>query len=64
LASAFNPRTEEQGAAEYATKIGLEAENLRTGDPKLLSHMVRQELEQAEGKPDRLLLRRGHWQRD
>src|SRR5262245_3844895 len=30
LAQAFNPRTEDEGAAEYATKITNEAEKLRT----------------------------------
>src|SRR5262249_22493938 len=31
LAAAFNPRTESEGAAEYATKITKEADDLRTG---------------------------------
>ena len=61
LAVAFNPRTDE-GAAEYATKITNEADKLGTGDPELLSHMIRQELEQAEGKPDRLLLYIDQWE--
>jgi TPR repeat protein/energy-coupling factor transporter ATP-binding protein EcfA2 len=62
LAAAFNPRTDEEGAAEYATKITGEAEKLRTGDPELLSHMVRGELDRAEGKPDRLLLYIDQWE--
>jgi Novel STAND NTPase 1/TIR domain len=61
LAQAFNPRTGE-GAAEYATKITNEADKLGTGDPELLSHMIRQELDQAEGKPDRLLLYIDQWE--
>jgi hypothetical protein len=44
LAAAFNPRADGQGAADYATKITNEADKLRTGDPELLSHMIRQEL--------------------
>ena len=62
LAAAFNPRADDEGAAEYATKITNEAEKLRTGDPELLSHMIRQELERAEGKPDRLLLYIDQWE--
>jgi energy-coupling factor transporter ATP-binding protein EcfA2 len=61
LAAAFNPRTDE-GAAEYATKITNETDKLETGDPELLSHMIRQELDQAEGKPDRLLLYIDQWE--
>jgi hypothetical protein len=52
LAAAFNPRADDEGAAEYATKITTEADQLRTGDPELLSHMIRQELDRAEGKPN------------
>jgi WD40 repeat protein len=62
LAAAFNPRADGEGAAEYATKITNEADQLRTGDPDLLSHMIRQELDQAEGKPDRLLLYIDQWE--
>ena len=62
LAVAFNPRADNEGAAEYATKITNEADKLRTGDPELLSHMIRQELDQAEGKPDRLLLYIDQWE--
>jgi WD40 repeat protein len=62
LAATFNPRTETEGAAEYATKITNEADQLRTGDPELLSHMIRQVLDQAEGKPDRLLLYIDQWE--
>ena len=62
LAAAFNPRAEDEGAAEYAAKIGNEADKLRTGDPELLSHMIREELDQAEGKPDRLLLYIDQWE--
>src|SRR5262245_3324740 len=61
LAAAFNPRIEE-GAAEYATKITDEADKLRTGYPQLLSHMISQKLDQAEGKPDRLLLYIDQWE--
>jgi hypothetical protein len=46
----------------YAAKIDSEAEKLRTGDPDLLAHMIRQELEQTEGKPDRLLLYIDQWE--
>ena len=62
LAAAFNPRTDEVGAAEYATKITTEAEKLSSGDPELLSHMIREELDRAEGKPDRLLLYIDQWE--
>src|SRR5262249_52787011 len=48
LAAAFNPRADGEGAAEYVTKITNEADKLRTGDPELLSHMIREELGQAE----------------
>ena len=62
LAAAFNPRADDEGAAEYATKITNEADKLRTGDPELLSHMIREELDRAEGKPDRLLLYIDQWE--
>jgi energy-coupling factor transporter ATP-binding protein EcfA2 len=62
LAAAFNPREDGEGAAEYATKITNEADKLRTGDPELLSHMIREELGQAEGKPGRLLLYIDQWE--
>ena len=62
LGAAFNPRTDDEGAAEYAKKITKEADELRTGDPELLSHMIREELDQAEGKPDRLLLYIDQWE--
>ena len=62
LAAAFNPRADDEGAAEYATKITTEADKLRTGDPELLSHMIREELDRAEGKPDRLLLYIDQWE--
>ena len=62
LAAAFNPRADDEGAAEYATKITTEAEQLRTGDLELLSHMIREELDRAEGKPDRLLLYIDQWE--
>jgi WD40 repeat protein len=62
LAAAFNPRTETEGAAAYADKIGTEADKLRTGDPNLLSHMIREELDDAEGMPERLLLYIDQWE--
>ena len=62
LAAAFNPRADDEGAAEYAAKITTEADQLRTGDPELLSHMIREELDRAEGKPDRLLLYIDQWE--
>jgi TPR repeat protein len=62
LAAAFNPRADDEGAAEYQTKITREADNLRTGDPELLSHMIRDELNRAQGKPDRLLLYIDQWE--
>jgi energy-coupling factor transporter ATP-binding protein EcfA2 len=62
LAAAFNPRSEEEGAAEYAKRITKEADELRTGAPELLSYMIREELGQAEGKPDRLLLYIDQWE--
>jgi hypothetical protein len=48
LAAAFNPRAEDEGAAEYAKKITNEANELKTGDPGLLSHMIRQELDRRK----------------
>jgi tetratricopeptide (TPR) repeat protein len=62
LAAAFNPRAENEGAAEYAQKIINEANRLRTGHPELLCHMIREELDRAEGKPDRLLLYIDQWE--
>jgi energy-coupling factor transporter ATP-binding protein EcfA2 len=62
LAAAFNPRAADEGAAEYAAKITKESDELRTDDLELLSHMIRQELDQAEGKPDRLLLYIDQWE--
>ena len=62
LAAAFNPKADDEGSAKYAAKIGEEAEQLRTGDPELLSHMIRQELDRSEGKPDRLLLYIDQWE--
>jgi Novel STAND NTPase 1/TIR domain len=62
LAQAFNPRADDEGAAEYATKITNEAEKLRTGEPELLSHMIREQLDRGEGKPDRLLLYVDQWE--
>jgi WD40 repeat protein len=62
LAAAFNPRTETEGAAAYADKIGTEAEKLRTGDLSLLSHMIREELYESQGMPDRLLLYIDQWE--
>jgi hypothetical protein len=61
LAAAFNPRAEDEGAAKYAKRITKEAGELRTGDPELLSHMIREELGHAEGK-DRLLLYIDQWE--
>jgi tetratricopeptide (TPR) repeat protein len=62
LAAAFNPCGDNEGAAEYAKRITKEADELRTGDPELLSHMTREQLDQAEGKPDRLLLYVDQWE--
>jgi WD40 repeat protein len=62
LAAAFNPRADNEGAAEYAQKVTNEANALKTGDPELLSHMIREELDRAEGKPDRLLLYIDQWE--
>lgn len=62
LAAAFNPRGADEGAAEYASKISSEADSLRTGNTDLLAHMIRQELDRAEGKPDRLLLYIDQWE--
>jgi energy-coupling factor transporter ATP-binding protein EcfA2 len=62
LAAAFNPHAEKEGSAAYAKKITNEADELRAGDPELLSHMIRQELDEAEGKPDRLLLYIDQWE--
>jgi energy-coupling factor transporter ATP-binding protein EcfA2/predicted nucleotide-binding protein len=62
LAATFNPRATDEGAAEYATKITKEVDTLRAGDPELVSHMIREELDRAEGKPDRLLLYIDQWE--
>jgi TPR repeat protein/energy-coupling factor transporter ATP-binding protein EcfA2 len=62
LAAAFNPRKDDEGAAEYATKITNEADRLKAADPELLSHMICEELDRAEGKPDRLLLYIDQWE--
>jgi WD40 repeat protein/energy-coupling factor transporter ATP-binding protein EcfA2 len=62
LAAAFNPRANDEGSAEYETKITNEADQLMAGDPDLLSHMISRSLDQAEGKPDRLLLYIDQWE--
>jgi hypothetical protein len=62
LAAAFNPRADGQYAAEYEDKISSEADKLRSGDPDLLSHMIRGELDRSEGRPDRLLLYVDQWE--
>jgi KaiC/GvpD/RAD55 family RecA-like ATPase len=62
LAAAFNPKADGEAAAEYADKITKEAERLRSDDPDLLSHMIREELDRSEGKPDRLLLYIDQWE--
>jgi energy-coupling factor transporter ATP-binding protein EcfA2 len=62
LAAAFNTQAEDEGSAKYAAKIGADAEQLRTGDPELLSRMIRRELGRAEGQPDRLLLYIDQWE--
>jgi hypothetical protein len=62
LAAAFNPRADDEGAAAYADRISREAEVLRGGDPKLLSHIIAAHLEQTEGKPDRLLFYVDQWE--
>jgi len=62
LAAAFNPRADNEGAAEYETKITNEADKLRTGDLELLLYIIRRWLDQAEGKPDRLLLYIDQWE--
>ena len=51
-----------RGSAEYADKIRQRSGQLRTGDPELLSHMIREELDRAEGRPDRLLLYIDQWE--
>src|SRR5215472_16996191 len=62
LAMAFNPQVDDEGSAKYAAKIGAETDQLRTGDPDLLSRMIRRELDRSEGKPDRLLLYVDQWE--
>ena len=62
LAAAFNPHADDKGAAEYANRITKDADELRTGKSDLLSHMIREELDRAEGKPDRLLLYIDQWE--
>jgi energy-coupling factor transporter ATP-binding protein EcfA2 len=62
LAAAFNPKEDGEAAAGYADKISKEAERLRSGDPELLSHMIGEELDRSEGKPDRLLLYIDQWE--
>jgi hypothetical protein len=62
LAAAFNPRQEGEGAAEYETKISKEADQLRAGALDLLAHMIRRQLDGAEGKPNRLLLYIDQWE--
>ena len=62
LAAAFNPHADHEGAAKYANRITEEADELRTGKSDVLSRMIRQELDRAEGKPDRLLLYIDQWE--
>jgi hypothetical protein len=67
LASAFNARAGGEGVAEYETKITKEADQLSKGDLDLLGHIIRRQLDQegtdqAERKPDRLLLYVDQWE--
>jgi tetratricopeptide (TPR) repeat protein len=62
LAETFNVRGENEGMASYASKITEETARLRAGDPDLLGHVIRQYLEQVDGKPDRLLLYVDQWE--
>src|SRR5262249_8150989 len=48
VARALSPRSGDEGAAEYAKRITKEADELRTGASELLSHMIREELGQAD----------------
>ena len=62
IAEVFNPKASDEGAAAYARKIREETDALRNGHPDLLADMVRQYLQHAEGKPDRLLLYVDQWE--
>jgi uncharacterized protein YjbI with pentapeptide repeats/energy-coupling factor transporter ATP-binding protein EcfA2 len=62
LAAAFNPRADNEGSAEYQKRTTKEVDALRSADPELLSHMIGEHLDQAEGKPDRLLLYIDQWE--
>jgi internalin A len=66
LAEAFNPRADGEGAAEYTAKITEEANCLRRSDSELLSlmirEMIRNRLEQAVARPERLLLYVDQWE--
>jgi TPR repeat protein/energy-coupling factor transporter ATP-binding protein EcfA2 len=62
LAAAFNPRGEDEGAATYQAKLSEEAERLRSDENALLAHMIRDALDHAEGRPDRLLLYIDQWE--
>jgi WD40 repeat protein len=62
IAETFNPKSPDEGAAAYATKISDETEALRSGHPEQLASMIRRYLQYAEGKPDRLLLYIDQWE--
>jgi hypothetical protein len=62
LTAAFNSRSEGETAAEYADRISRGADQLRSGDPELLSHMIREQLDRSEGRSDRLLLHVDQWE--
>jgi hypothetical protein len=62
LASAFNARADGEGVAEYETKISKEADRFRKGDLDLLGQIISRQLDQAEGKPERLLLYVDQWE--
>jgi hypothetical protein len=62
LAAAFNPATVGEGAAAFESKLDKEVKEFKGGSPEILARMIRRELDQAEGKPDRLLLYIDQWE--
>src|SRR5262245_61227295 len=62
LVAAFNQAAEGEGAAAFESKLDKEVEELKGGSPEILARMIRRELDQAEGKPDRLLLYIDQWE--
>ena len=61
LAAAFNSRADKRVLRSTCRKSLTRVKRLRTAIAELLSPMIREVLDQAEGEPDRLLLYIDQW---